>query len=174
MATGLAIVGLFRVLLFGSQLYTAPPVAFSWLIGVLQSISLDLLARITGEGLTVMVVDRVVELPHNRSVIRTEYGVVVPGVARGLGIEGLSKDPAGLQLYRSPPDAFSCVLVLLQILVPGLIENEALDRIDTLIESTFLQVLASVTVTKYLVVLRGVAMGVGELGSSSVLDGCQL
>ena len=70
-ATGVAVLGLFNVPA-GAQLYAAAPDADNWLCRMLQSISLDFAAFITGDGLTVIVVERLPTLLQSVSVICTE------------------------------------------------------------------------------------------------------
>ena len=68
-----------------------------------------------GEGLTVTDTASVAEHPF-ASVTITEYMVVDAGLATGLEIVVLLKPVEGLQLYVTPPDAESVVLVPLQML----------------------------------------------------------
>jgi hypothetical protein len=75
-----------------------PPEAESWLLAKLQSISFDLDALIIGNGRTVTIVDKVVEILHVVSVICTEYIVVEMGEARGFFIEELVRELDGCQL----------------------------------------------------------------------------
>ena len=87
--------------------------------------------------------------------------VVVCGVATGVADAGSSRDNAGLHAYISPPPAVSRMPESWQMAWLPETVNDGYGRIEIVIESGYVQLLASVTCTMYLVVISGVATGLG-------------
>ena len=104
----------------------------------------------------------------------TVYCVVLTGVAVGLGNDALFNVLAGVQLYVSPPPAFSCRELLRQIASAGSTKKLFEGRIFTWTESELIQPAALVTITLYFVGVIGVATGFGRLASFNDPEGVQL
>jgi len=81
----------------GVHEYVSAPVAVSWALGLLQSISFDFWADTIGTGATVTFIWKLLSYRHTLSDIFTVYIMLISGLAKGLGEVGSSRKVAGDQ-----------------------------------------------------------------------------